>query len=135
VKITTNKQAAFMADAQIPWGLEALNGTISQPAWKGKPSGYLVVSEDKMIPPDAQLAMSKRAGATVVEAKCSHATWPQQQSRRPCKQKSNLEVLWLDHRFFMPGSGELPARISMKLQDRFQFFFVLNPAPIVGEPR
>lgn len=72
------QQAAFMADAQIPWGLEALNGTISQPAWKGKPSWYLVATDDKMIPPDAQRAMSKRAGSTVVEEKGSHAIYVSQ---------------------------------------------------------
>src|SRR6266705_406943 len=59
--------AAFMADSQVPWGLDALSGTISEPAWKTKPSWYLLTTEDKMIPPDAQRAMSKRAGATVVE--------------------------------------------------------------------
>lgn len=72
------QQAAFMADAQIPWGLEALNGTISQPAWKGKPSWYLLATDDKMIPPDAQRAMSKRAGSTVVEEKGSHAIYVSQ---------------------------------------------------------
>ncbi|HYN00331.1 MAG TPA: alpha/beta hydrolase [Aestuariivirgaceae bacterium] len=72
------QQAAFMADAQIPWGLEALNGTISQPAWRAKPSWYLVAGDDKMIPPDAQRAMSKRAGSTVVEEKGSHAIYVSQ---------------------------------------------------------
>ena len=67
--------AAFMADAQVPWGLEALSGPITEPAWRSKPSWYLVATEDKMIPPDAQRAMSKRAGATVVEAKGSHAVY------------------------------------------------------------
>jgi pimeloyl-ACP methyl ester carboxylesterase len=67
--------AAFMADSQVPWGVEALAGTISQPAWKSKPSWYLVSTEDKMIPPDAQRAMSKRAGATVIEVKGSHAVY------------------------------------------------------------
>jgi pimeloyl-ACP methyl ester carboxylesterase len=70
--------AAFMADSQVPWGLEALNGTISQPAWKKKPSWYLVSTEDRMIPPDAQRAMSKRAGATVVEVKGSHSIYVSQ---------------------------------------------------------
>ena len=70
--------AAFMADSQVPWGLEALGGTISQPAWKTKPSWYLVATEDKMIPPDAQRAMSKRAGSTVVEVKGSHAVYVSQ---------------------------------------------------------
>jgi len=70
--------AAFMADSQVPWGLDALSGTISEPAWKTKPSWYLVTTEDKMIPPDAQRAMSKRAGATVVEAKASHSVFVSQ---------------------------------------------------------
>jgi pimeloyl-ACP methyl ester carboxylesterase len=67
--------AAFMADSQVPWGLEALEGTISEPAWKTKPTWYLVSTEDKMIPPDAQRAMSRRAGATVVEVTGSHAIY------------------------------------------------------------
>jgi pimeloyl-ACP methyl ester carboxylesterase len=67
--------AAFMADSQVPWGLEALNGAIREPAWKTKPSWYLVSTEDKMIPPDAQRAMSKRAGSKVIETKGSHAVY------------------------------------------------------------
>lgn len=70
--------AAFMADSQVPWGVEALSGVISQPAWKTKPSWYLVTTEDKMIPPDAQRAMSKRARATVVEVKGSHSVYVSQ---------------------------------------------------------
>jgi pimeloyl-ACP methyl ester carboxylesterase len=72
------EQAAFMADSQVPWGLEALNGTISEPAWKSKPSWYLVSTADRMIPPDAQRSMSRRAGATVSEAKGSHAIYVSQ---------------------------------------------------------
>ena len=67
--------AAFMADSQVPWGLEALNGAVTEPAWKTKPSWYLVATQDRMIPPDAQRAMSKRAGSTVVEATGSHAVY------------------------------------------------------------
>src|SRR4249920_172436 len=70
--------AAFMADSQVPWGIEALDGAISEPAWKSKPSWYLVSTEDRMIPPDAQRAMSKRAGSTVVEVKGSHAVYVSQ---------------------------------------------------------
>jgi pimeloyl-ACP methyl ester carboxylesterase len=70
--------AAFMADSQVPWGVEALAGTINEAAWKRKPSWYLVSTEDKMIPPDAQRAMSKRAGSTVVEVKGSHAVYVSQ---------------------------------------------------------
>ena len=67
--------AAFMADSQVPWGLEALNGAIGEPAWKTKPSWYLVSTEDKMIPPDAQRAMSGRAGSKVIETIGSHAVY------------------------------------------------------------
>ena len=67
--------ASFMADSQVPWGVEALSGAITQPAWRVKPSWYLVTTKDKMIPPDAQRAMAKRAGATVVEVKSSHAVY------------------------------------------------------------
>ncbi len=67
--------AAFMAASQSPWGLEALNGTVSAPAWKGRRSWYLVCTEDRMIPPDAQRLMAKRAGATVLEAQGSHAIY------------------------------------------------------------
>ena len=70
--------AAFMADSQVPWGVEALSGAISEPAWRAKRSWYLVATEDQMIPPDAQRAMSKRAGSTVVEVKGSHAVYVSQ---------------------------------------------------------
>jgi pimeloyl-ACP methyl ester carboxylesterase len=70
--------AAFMADSQVPWGLEALNGAISEPAWRSKPSWYLVASDDRMIPPPAQRAMSERAGSTVVEAPGSHSIYVSQ---------------------------------------------------------
>jgi pimeloyl-ACP methyl ester carboxylesterase len=72
------EKAAFMADSQVPWGLEALSGTISEPAWKTKPSWYLVATDDKMIPPAAQHFMSKRAGSTVVEVAGSHAIYVSQ---------------------------------------------------------
>jgi pimeloyl-ACP methyl ester carboxylesterase len=67
--------AAFMADAQVPWGVEALSGTISEPAWRSKPTWYLVATDDRMIPPPAQRFMSQRAGATVVEVAGSHAIY------------------------------------------------------------
>ena len=72
------EKAAFMANSQVPWGVDALSGTISEPAWKTKPSWYLVATEDKMIPPPAQHFMSKRAGSTVVEVKGSHAIYVSQ---------------------------------------------------------
>lgn len=72
------EQAAFMADAQVPWGVGALGGEVGTPAWKAKPSWYLVATDDKMIPPAAQRQMSARARATVVEHKGSHAIYVSQ---------------------------------------------------------
>jgi pimeloyl-ACP methyl ester carboxylesterase len=69
------KQAEFMADSQVPWGVEALAGAVSSPAWKAKPSWYLVATSDKMIPPPAQRSMAQRAQATIVEAPGSHAIY------------------------------------------------------------
>jgi pimeloyl-ACP methyl ester carboxylesterase len=67
--------AAFMADSQVPWGVEALAGAISNPAWRSKPSWYLVASDDKMIPPPAQRSMAKRAESKVVETAGSHSVY------------------------------------------------------------
>jgi pimeloyl-ACP methyl ester carboxylesterase len=68
-------QAAFMARSQVPWGLAALNGQVTTPAWKAKPSWYLVTADDRMIPPPAQRQMASRAGATIVETAGSHAIY------------------------------------------------------------
>jgi pimeloyl-ACP methyl ester carboxylesterase len=69
------ERAEFMADSQVPWGVEALEGAVGEPAWRSKPSWYLVASEDKMIPPPAQRFMAERAGSTVVEVAGSHAVY------------------------------------------------------------
>jgi pimeloyl-ACP methyl ester carboxylesterase len=69
------EQAAFMADSQVPWGVDALGGAISEAAWRSKPSWYLITNEDRMIPPDAQRTMSGRLGATVVEVDASHSVY------------------------------------------------------------
>ena len=68
-------KASFMASSQVPWGLAALNGAVTEAAWKVKPSWYLVAQDDRMIPPAAQRLMSKRAGATVTEVPGSHAVY------------------------------------------------------------
>jgi pimeloyl-ACP methyl ester carboxylesterase len=72
------EKAAFMADSQVPWGIQALAGEISEPAWKSKPSWYLLATDDRMIPPPAQRFMSERAGSTVVEVAGSHAIYVSQ---------------------------------------------------------
>jgi Alpha/beta hydrolase family len=72
------EDAAFMAASQVPWGVEALSGTISEPAWRSKPSWSLITTEDRMIPPPAQREMSGRAGSTVEEVAGSHAIYVSQ---------------------------------------------------------
>jgi pimeloyl-ACP methyl ester carboxylesterase len=69
------EDAAFMADSQTPWGLEAVSAAVGDPAWRAKPSWYLVATEDHTIPPAAQRAMSERIGATVSEQPASHAVY------------------------------------------------------------
>jgi pimeloyl-ACP methyl ester carboxylesterase len=68
----------FMANSQVPWGVAALSGAVTEPAWEAKPSWYLVATDDRMIPPAAQRSMSKRAGSSVVEVKGSHAVYVSQ---------------------------------------------------------
>jgi pimeloyl-ACP methyl ester carboxylesterase len=67
--------ARFMADSQVPWGVDALAGTVTTPAWRSKPCWYLVATDDQMIPPPAQRAMADRAGATVAEIAASHSLY------------------------------------------------------------
>jgi pimeloyl-ACP methyl ester carboxylesterase len=72
-------QAEFMADSQVPWGLDALNGAVSEPAWRTKPAWYLVAGDDHMIPPPAQRAMAERIGAQTVEVPgSSHSVYVSQ---------------------------------------------------------
>lgn len=68
-------EAEFMADSQVPWGLDALRGAVGEPAWRHKPSWYLVATDDRMIPPAAQRAMARRAGSTVTGTDASHAVY------------------------------------------------------------
>jgi pimeloyl-ACP methyl ester carboxylesterase len=67
-----------MADSQVPWGVEALNGRVSEPAWRNKPSWYLVATDDRMIPPPLQRTMAERAGAAVAEEVASHSVYVSQ---------------------------------------------------------
>jgi pimeloyl-ACP methyl ester carboxylesterase len=70
--------AAFMADSQVPWGVDALGGAITDPAWRAKPSWYLVTADDRMIPPSAQHAMAGRIDATLSEVAASHSVYVSQ---------------------------------------------------------
>jgi hypothetical protein len=88
-------EAAFMADSQVPWGVNALSGAVGRPAWRAKPSWYLVTTDDRMIPPPAQRAMCERIGATTVESQrvtpsTYHSPTPSPRSsprrpKRPCR--------------------------------------------------
>jgi pimeloyl-ACP methyl ester carboxylesterase len=69
------EEAQFMADSQVPWGVDAVGGQITEPAWRRLRSWYLLTTEDRMIPPAAQRAMADRAGATVTEIQASHSVY------------------------------------------------------------
>jgi pimeloyl-ACP methyl ester carboxylesterase len=70
--------AEFMAESQVPWAVDAMTWPVAEPAWRGKPSWYLIATEDRMIPPSAQRAMAQRSGATTVEVAASHAVYMSQ---------------------------------------------------------
>lgn len=91
--------ASFMADSQVPWGLEALNGSVIEPAWKNKPSWYLIATTDKMIPPAAQQFMAERAKATITEAPGSHSIYVSKPAvvARFIEQAATAETMTLAH--------------------------------------
>jgi pimeloyl-ACP methyl ester carboxylesterase len=72
------EEAQFMADSQVPWGVDALGGAVSEPAWRQQPSWYLVATDDRMIPPPLQRTMAERAGATIAETPASHSLYVSQ---------------------------------------------------------
>jgi pimeloyl-ACP methyl ester carboxylesterase len=72
------EQAAFMADAQVPWNVAAPAGAITEASWRTKPSWYLVTTEDRMIPPPAQRTMAGRIGVTQSEVTASHSVYVSQ---------------------------------------------------------
>ena len=113
--------AEFMANSQVPWGLDALSGAVTEPAWKTKPSWYLVATDDKMIPPTAQRFMSKRAGATVARPRAvtrstcrSPIRW-QRSSRRPPRRSRRPGTK--DQRRRAP-----PVGLAAELRDAFAYF-------------
>ena len=67
-----------MADSQVPWGLDAVGGRVTEAAWRSRPSWYLHVTDDRMIPPAQQLAMAERTGATITDTPGSHAIYVSQ---------------------------------------------------------
>jgi pimeloyl-ACP methyl ester carboxylesterase len=89
------EKADFMANSQVPWGLAALNGAVTEPAWKAKPSWYLVATDDRMIPPAAQRSMSRRAGSSVVEVKGSHAVYVSQPEAVSRLIQKAVKSLWM----------------------------------------
>ncbi len=68
-------EAQFMAISQVPLNAGILGTPITAPAWKTKPSYGIVATQDRMINPDLERTMYKRAGAKVTEIKGSHAVF------------------------------------------------------------
>jgi pimeloyl-ACP methyl ester carboxylesterase len=97
------EQAAFMADSQVPWGVDALGGSITDPAWRAKPSWYLVATEDRMIPrrrsgpcPSGLVPRWSKWPAATPSTCRSRPRWPRSSSRlhprRPRRSKCSRGV-------------------------------------------
>jgi pimeloyl-ACP methyl ester carboxylesterase len=71
----SKEKADFMADSQVPVSASVFGSTITNAAWKTKPSWYVVATEDQTIPADAERFMAKRANAKVTEIKGSHVVF------------------------------------------------------------
>jgi pimeloyl-ACP methyl ester carboxylesterase len=69
------EKAAFMAISQVPISTDAFTHKVKNPAWKHKPTWYMVATEDRSINPDQERMMAKRANAKTVEVKSSHVAY------------------------------------------------------------
>jgi pimeloyl-ACP methyl ester carboxylesterase len=65
----------FMAISQVPISTEAFTHKVTSPAWKTKPTWYMVASSDRSINPEQERMMAKRAHATTVEVNASHVAY------------------------------------------------------------
>jgi len=72
------KEANFMAISQVPISVTGFGTPITNAAWHNKPSWYAVATEDRMINPDLERFMAKRARSTTIEVKGSHAIYMSQ---------------------------------------------------------
>ena len=68
-------QAAFMAESQVLISADSFTSPVKTPAWKSKPSWYMVATEDRSINPDQERMMAKRAHATTIEVNSSHVAY------------------------------------------------------------
>jgi pimeloyl-ACP methyl ester carboxylesterase len=65
----------FMAISQVPISTDSFTHKVTSPAWKSKPSFYMVASADRSINPNQERMMAKRAHATTVEVNASHVAY------------------------------------------------------------
>src|ERR1700734_1618153 len=68
-------EAEFMAISQVPISTDAFTHKVKNPAWKHKPTFYMVATEDRSINPDQERMMAKRAKAKTIEVKSSHVAY------------------------------------------------------------
>ena len=65
----------FMAISQVPISADSFTHKVTSPAWKTKPSWYMVATQDRSINPEQERMMAKRARATTVEVNSSHVAY------------------------------------------------------------
>jgi pimeloyl-ACP methyl ester carboxylesterase len=63
----------FMAAAQVPWGLDAVQTKTTVTAWRTKPTYFMITTQDRMIPTSIQRKMAARAQAKSTDIASSHA--------------------------------------------------------------
>src|SRR6202030_3987597 len=69
------EKAAFMAISQVPISTDAFTHKVTNPAWRHKPTGYMVATADRSINPEQERMMAKRANAKTVEVNASHVAY------------------------------------------------------------
>jgi pimeloyl-ACP methyl ester carboxylesterase len=69
------EKAAFMAVSQVPISTDSFTHKVTKPAWKSRPTWYMVATADRSINPDQERMMAKRARAKTVEVNASHVAY------------------------------------------------------------
>jgi pimeloyl-ACP methyl ester carboxylesterase len=69
------EKAWFMAISQVPISTDSFTHKVTKPAWKTKPTWYMVAAADRSINPDQERMMAKRAKAKTVELNASHVAY------------------------------------------------------------
>jgi pimeloyl-ACP methyl ester carboxylesterase len=77
----STKEIAVLIATQVPTSIAAMKGEVTTPAWKSKPSWYIIAANDRAISPDLEAAQAKKIGATTTTVPSSHVIMLAQPSK------------------------------------------------------